>query len=280
MQAMNGGTVICAIDADEHAGDVVVAARRLAAVAGLRPLFIHVEPRDAEGGDRRRRAQAAFRALGIAGAELRCEVGDPAGTVVQVAREEGAVLAIAGAGRRGMVARARLGGVCGALSDDPACPVAVVPGGVDVGFAGGPVVCAVDADDDEPVIGWAASFAAAAQCWLVLAHLVTVAPLAAMTAAHGGAGPAAPMLLDSERQTALARLRAVRRRLPRALRSDVTVRCRDVATGLVELAQDVRADALVVGSRGRRPVHDLVFGSVVERLFELSTCPVVVVRLP
>jgi nucleotide-binding universal stress UspA family protein len=274
-------TVICAIDDDKRAGDVVVAARRLAAVADLRPLFVHVREAGAQtGGDRARATERAFMGLGVAREELRCEAGNARSAVVRVAREERAALALAGAGRRGMIARALLGGVCGALSDDPSCPVAVVPDGADVGFAGGPIVCAVDGGDDEPVIRWAAAFAAAADCWLVLVHIVTLAPLAAMAAVHGGAGPAAPMLLETEEETALARLQAIRRRLPRAVRSDATVRCGDVPAELVELAQDLRADALVVGTRGRRPVHDIVFGSVVERLFDLAVCPVVVVRLP
>jgi nucleotide-binding universal stress UspA family protein len=54
----------------------------------------------------------------------------------------------------------------------------------------------------------------------------------------------------------------------------------DVATGIVEEAEAVGADIIVVGSHGRKGVARALMGSVAERVVRSATCPVLVHRAP
>jgi nucleotide-binding universal stress UspA family protein len=50
------------------------------------------------------------------------------------------------------------------------------------------------------------------------------------------------------------------------------------AEGLVQLAADIDADMIVVGTHGRRGIERMVLGSVAARLLEIAPCPVLVAR--
>ena len=52
----------------------------------------------------------------------------------------------------------------------------------------------------------------------------------------------------------------------------------DTADGILELADDVNATLLVLGSRKRRPVSKLLLGSVVQRVILDAQIPVLVVK--
>ncbi len=54
--------------------------------------------------------------------------------------------------------------------------------------------------------------------------------------------------------------------------------CRDPRDGIIELAQEAKADWLVIGTHGRRGLKRLVLGSVAESVVRSAPCPVLVVR--
>lgn len=54
----------------------------------------------------------------------------------------------------------------------------------------------------------------------------------------------------------------------------------DVADQILALAGELRADALVVGTHGRRGLSHLLLGSIAEKLVRRATVPVVTVRMP
>ena len=51
------------------------------------------------------------------------------------------------------------------------------------------------------------------------------------------------------------------------------------AHALKEVADDVSADMIVVGTRGHNPISGLLLGSVTHRLLQISDCPVVAVPI-
>jgi nucleotide-binding universal stress UspA family protein len=46
---------------------------------------------------------------------------------------------------------------------------------------------------------------------------------------------------------------------------------------IADLAREIDADAIVVGTRGHSPVAGLLLGSVTQRLLHIAPCPVVAV---
>lgn len=116
-------------------------------------------------------------------------------------------------------------------------------------------------------------------------HVVhVVEPFAAM------AVPAGPVLVPPEQSTeqAATTLRQyVEGHLAKAWegqdRPTVSVVVSHVALGVpaeqvVQIASDLDADLIVVGTHGRRGVKRFMLGSIAERVVRLATCPVLVVR--
>jgi nucleotide-binding universal stress UspA family protein len=86
--------------------------------------------------------------------------------------------------------------------------------------------------------------------------------------------------LDELEQHAVSRMKrfAERSGPPRFVRLVSHFRLGSPAEQLVQLAADLDADLLVVGTHGRRGVQRLLLGSVAERVIRLAHCPVLVVR--
>lgn len=59
---------------------------------------------------------------------------------------------------------------------------------------------------------------------------------------------------------------------------DMIIRTGHVATEIVEAAERGKFDLLVMGSKGRSALKDLLIGSVAKRVAELSRVPVLLVR--
>jgi nucleotide-binding universal stress UspA family protein len=53
-----------------------------------------------------------------------------------------------------------------------------------------------------------------------------------------------------------------------------------VAHAIVNYAEEIRADIIVVGTHGRGPVAHFMIGSVAERVVRTASCPVLTVRHP
>ena len=50
------------------------------------------------------------------------------------------------------------------------------------------------------------------------------------------------------------------------------------AEGIIETAEDMKCDLIVMGSRGRSDIEGLLLGSVTHKVLTLATVPVLVVR--
>ena len=54
----------------------------------------------------------------------------------------------------------------------------------------------------------------------------------------------------------------------------------DAATEIVDVAEETKADVIVIGSHGRTGLARLLLGSVAEKVMRKAPCPVVTVRAP
>jgi nucleotide-binding universal stress UspA family protein len=248
MAAMEpGGRLLCAIDRDERAPALVVCARQWAAATDLDPLFVHAcEPADADV------ATDAMTALGIGGEERCVLFGEPAAAVLDAIRAEdpALVLIASGSGDDG----GGIGGVCSAVLERAARPVAVLPPDGEASFSGGPIACAVSLGEaDEVAVRFAGALASTTSRRLSLAHVVGAKDAALLAAARASGR------LASEDARVLA--------------------ASPLAERLVGIARDSDADALVVASRTSGPAADSLLSSVTRWLWQASPCPVIVITV-
>ena len=109
---------------------------------------------------------------------------------------------------------------------------------------------------------------------VVLLHVVDWVPTVVE-----GAFVGAPNVRETKslRDEALHKLEAVRRQHP-----GIPMRCEVIegqpATEIVELAQRLPADVVVIGTHGRTGIGHLLLGSVAERVLRRAPCPVLIVR--
>ena len=106
--------------------------------------------------------------------------------------------------------------------------------------------------------------AALADRWLVLAHMISPNLVAALGVPHAPVAAATVGLIEAEERTAGECLREAlaQLRLSPGARADVAVRIGPAIVGLAEVAEDLHADAIVVGAHRRGPVREVVLGSL------------------
>jgi nucleotide-binding universal stress UspA family protein len=114
-------------------------------------------------------------------------------------------------------------------------------------------------------------------------HVVYVEPEMPLDPMFAGAfqtAVTAESLLESTRQRAAERLDVVQKEHGKLAVTRVVVHVRKGSAGeeIAQLAADLDADLVVVGSHGRRGVSRLVLGSVAERVSRLARCPVWIIR--
>jgi nucleotide-binding universal stress UspA family protein len=190
------------------------------------------------------RDAAAAQLSGVAGSQARLVVGDPASTLIALARRHRASLVVVGTHGHSRAAGIVLGGVATTLLHEAPCPVLVArPCTAPERF---PCTIAVGTDGSD--------HAQRAVLWAADAAARFGAKLRVVVASRGGR-------LDIERL----------RRVPRLEVADTAP-----VPALVSASADV--DLLVVGSRGLHGVRAL--GSVSEQVAHKAACSVVVVRPP
>jgi universal stress protein A len=86
---------------------------------------------------------------------------------------------------------------------------------------------------------------------------------------------------DFKKQAAqdAARLAAVATEQLQGVNSEVLTEIGDPATGIVDASRIKGADAIVIGTHGRKGLMRVLMGSVAERVLREAQCPVIAVRL-
>lgn len=142
------------------------------------------------------------------------------------------------------------------------------------------IVCGVDGSaDSQAALSVATSLAKRLGARLVLAHVAELAHIPYAAAAPFG-GMAGPMAVTEE----IGLQREAAERLLEEVASDAGLvdaeRRVDVgspAEGLADLADEVNAELIVVGSRGRGAFKAAFLGSVSSSLVGVARCPVLIV---
>ena len=200
---------------------------------------------------------------------VREALDDPAAGLRELAVEEAADVVVLGSTHHGTLGRLIPGTVAERLLEDPPCAIAIAPhdygragphlgyGIVGVGYDGTPSARAALAF---------AQFVAEATGGEV--RIVSIAPDYVDT--DLSLGPLEPV-----RQEAQLRLERAVKSVDEDIPTSGVVMSGDAAAVLEE--QAVELDLLVIGSRGRGPIRDRLFGSVSADVIRRAPCPVIVV---
>ena len=233
--------------------------------------------------DTSRRLHRLQRQLGALDVEERVLFGPPADELAELAAEARAELLVVGSRGRRAIKAAVFGSVSSALVRAADRPVLIVPPSAAPRTKArddrSPIVCGVD---DSPQALSAARVAATLAhrlgTELVLAHAYAPARSAATIPAGGIAPPIDHQALEErERRAGEALLRQV----SADTMNGATVRTRleagAPAAALEACAETERAELIVVGSHGRRPLASVFLGSTSAALAAAGPVPVVVV---
>lgn len=271
-----GNLVICGIDLSHASERTAAVAARVARALGCRAAVVHVddEPPGVASIHRARELRVLEDLVHShkfpEGTLVRVAGGEPAESLVRVARDHDAQLLVVGSRGLGELRTALLGSVSAELLRTAPCPVVVVPPAVTlpVPHPGmGPIACGVDSSDRaRDVLRLGEDLAGRLGAELLAVHAFDARPVYAV---HPMAIPV-PGLRE-----------AAEKRLERALGDAGVSARRVVASGrrvdaLAQVVQESQARLVVVGSHGRGRLGSLLRGSVVTQLRLRIDRPIVV----
>jgi nucleotide-binding universal stress UspA family protein len=129
----------------------------------------------------------------------------------------------------------------------------------------------------DTALRWADAVSKAFGAKLIIVHALdlTLGGLAGL-GPEVAAFPVADQLVDLLREEAKTEMARLAKRLPRA---QTTIREGPPRSTLLQVASEVRADLIVVGTQGRTGLAHMLIGSVAEHLVRHSRIPVLTVRL-
>ncbi len=206
--------------------------------------------------------------------EVRVAEGNPAEGILEVAEEAGADLVVLG-GRAPGGRRWVFGSVAERVVTHAELPVLVARPGAETGL----VVAATDLSEPSlPAVHAAKAVAKAAGAKLSVVHVVD-APHPSQVSFVQAVSSAASREehVREEIDAARARLREVIG--TSEVDTDARVVVGQPSEAIVDLADELRPDVLVVASRGRTGLARLLLGSVAGRVVRHAPCSVLVVRL-
>ena len=147
----------------------------------------------------------------------------------------------------------------------------------------GPVLVAVDfSEDSEAALAWAGEYARVAGVRLLILHIAHDPSSSPGFYRQMSDDWLRPMVEVAEQMMAefLAAMRAAHPTIE-AVQTAATRLVSGLPAGrIVEVAEQVGAPLIVVGSRGRTGLPHILLGSVAERVAQTATVPVVIVKRP
>lgn len=224
-----------------------------------------------------------------AGSAFECEIADgsPASAIVARADTLSADLLVMGTHGRSGFERLVLGSVTEKVLRKAACPVLTVPRDVLDSPAAPPVlfkriICAVDFSDcSMRALEYAMSLAQEADAHLTVMHVVELPPDMPREV-HENTLSWSRNLSEYAALTKEDRGKRLTDAIPDSVRAYCTVET-VLATGkpyreILRVADEQKADLLVVGIQGRGAIDRLLFGSTAQHLVRQAACPVLTLR--
>ncbi len=212
--------------------------------------------------------------------EVCIEEGAPYAGIIRRARAWGADLVVVGSHGAAGPPHVHLGRVAHRVLRHVHCPVLIAR----PRRQSGQIVVGTDFSDPAlPAVAAAVEEARRTGAHLTIVHSVDVQPACLYYSSIGMAEPGmAELAVPPERSAELEA--SLERNLAEALRrfgaeGAVRVCWGPPAACLVEIAEELRADLVVVGTAGRTGLSHLLLGSVAEAVAVNARCPVLVVRL-
>ncbi len=83
-------------------------------------------------------------------------------------------------------------------------------------------------------------------------------------------------LLKADAEEQLQKI--IEQRVPKDVKSQIIIRQEDAAEGILQIAEEIGAEVMVIATHGRTGWRHLVFGSVAERVIREAHCPVLVIQ--
>ena len=201
---------------------------------------------------------------------VREAIEDAAGGLRELALEEAADLLVLGSTHRGAIGQVLPGTVAERLLSHPPCALAIAPRGYADRPHAGMGLIGVGYDGSR-------SARAALEMAKELAR-VTGDELRIVGVAPDYAGIELPPALEPLRSETTRRVERAVDAVSDEVAASTVVAVGDPAANLEE--EGVELDLLVIGSRGRGPIRNLLLGSVSVDVMRRAPCPVVVVSVP
>lgn len=276
-----GNPLICGVDGSDGSNAAAAAAARLA--HGLRLPLVLAQVTDDNIAGRgsedlseqlRNSLREAFEGIAVEGRTLR---GDPAQALCELAADEDATLVVVGSRGRGMMKAALLGSVSWKVVRGADRPVMVVPHPATAAQSrdSATVVCGVDdSAEAKGAARVAAELAAALGLELVVLHSYLPSTPTAAIPAPGVTPPIDHEQVDRRQRTDAQQLVDGVAWEARPLTTPRTrVEAGDAVAALERVAEDERAELIVLGTHGRGLLASALAGSTSARAYGPGAAP-------
>ncbi len=206
---------------------------------------------------------------GKASIKTRLEEGDPFQKIIEVAEEERCELIMLGRRGKSHLERALMGSVTAKVIGHYKGKILVVPGASSIGW-NNILVAADGSKNSEAAIEEAINYANAYDGSLKIVSAVDVTEEFETQA---------PGLLDKMIEKTKAYLEGVKKKaLDAGVNAETFVRQGEPYKVIIDLASQLNADTIVMGTHGRTGITRIFMGSVTARVIGHTRCPVLVVK--
>lgn len=201
-------------------------------------------------------------------------VGPPADEIARFAQQKNVDLIVSGTTGHGMVRNAIFGSTAHRLTHQTAIPTVFVPEEASVSPPSRILVAMDFSDCSEAALQWAATWAADHETQITAVHGIGVSALSPDYEPAANFVPMVNALAEQRQEQVRARLDAA------GLDGDVVVSRSAPAEAILETADVIGAEMIVMGTHGRGAVGRLFLGSVALRVLRDPPCAVATIHPP